>query len=319
MLEVRRKARIEIARLLLEDWPSFARKAKQGASFPQQRSVTGLASAIKLLRRDDTASHARLVGAVRGRRLRGLAEREQAELDAALGAVVARIPFALIAPDHVLRAGDWYDLWLGDPPELAEETADHLDLILDEAQLAESGPTAEVDGDLADDDEDDESWADGRRAVQLSPESSGVSSRFAGLGIDAGVATFAENGPSDGLGFGNRAYQPWRTRGRQRRPRAITDLDQAAKLLARESGCEVAELRALEVRGRPLASQRPVRRQLAVAVHRLRSANKVAAGTLAQVLESDPATIWRLAKAGQKINARSQEPIGEEKRLDAAA
>jgi hypothetical protein len=319
MFEVRRKARIEIARLLLEDWLSFARKAKQGASFPQQRSVTGLASAIKLLRRDDTASHARLVGAVRRRRLRGLAEREQAELDAALGAVVARIPFALVAPDHVLRAGDWYDLSLDDPRELAEETADHLDLILDEAHMAESGPTAEVDGDLADDDENDGSWTDGRRAVQLSPESSGASSRFAGLGIDAGVATFAENGPSDGLGFGNRAYQPWRTRARRRRPRAITDPDQAANLLARESGCQVTELRALEVRGRPPVSQRPVRRQLAVAVHRLRSANKVAAGTLAQVLECDPATIWRLAKSGQEINARSQRPIGEEKRLDAAA
>jgi hypothetical protein len=254
MLEVRRNARIEIARLLLEDWPSFARVAKQGASFPQHRSVTGLASAIRLLRRDDTASHRRLVDAVRGRRLRGLAEHEQAELDAALGAVVARIPFALVAPAQVLRVGDWYDLWLDDPPELAEETTGHLDLILDEARLAEGGPTADVDGDLPEDDVDDESWTDGRRAVQLSPESSGASSRFAGLDIDAGVATFAENGPSDGLVFGNRAYQPWRTRERRRRPRAITDVDQAAQLLAEESGCEVAELTALEVRGRPPAS-----------------------------------------------------------------
>lgn len=123
MLEVRRKARIEIARLLLEDWPSCVRKAKHGASFPQQRSVTGLASAIKLLRRDNPLGHARLVGAVRWRRLRGLVEHEQAELDAVLGAVVARIPFTLVAPDHVLRAGDWFDPWLDDPPELTEETA----------------------------------------------------------------------------------------------------------------------------------------------------------------------------------------------------
>jgi hypothetical protein len=319
MLEVRRKARIEIARLLLEDWPSFARKAKQRASFPQQRSVTGIVSAIKLLRRHDPASHARLVGAVRRPRLRGLPERQQAELDAALGSVVARIPFALVAPDHVLRAGDWFDPWLDDPPELAEETTDRLDLILDEARLAEGGSAAEADGDFADDEEDDESWTDGRRAIQLSPDSSGASSRFARLGIDAGVATFAENGPSAGLGFGNRAYQSWRTRERRRRPRAITDLDQVANLLARQSACQVEELRALEVRGRPTASQRPLRRQLAVAVYRLRSANEVGAATLAQVLRCDPATIWRLAKAGQQINARSQEPIGEEKRLHAAA
>jgi hypothetical protein len=321
MLEVRHQARIEIARLLFEDWRQVASKAKARADFPQSKSVKAVKSALALLRREAPARHRLLGAAVRERCLRGLPEAAQAELDATLGWLVERIPLALVAPDHVLRADGVIDIGIGPGffggPALDDETLDRLDLILDEARLAE----VNVDGELGDE-EDEGSWTDGRRATQLTPESGGASSRFANLGIDAGVATFAENGPSDGLGFGARPYQPWRTRERRRRPRAIINTEQVARLLAEETGRELDELRALEVRGRPTAAQRELRDQLAGAVHRLRSTNKVSAGALALVFECDPATIWRLAKAGREqaqINARSDIPIGEEVRLDAAA
>ena len=307
---------------MFETWRRLTSKAKARLDFPQLKSVKALTSALALLQRQAPARHRLLGAAVRDQRLRGLPEVAQAELDATLGWLVEHIPLALVAPDHVLRADSVIDLGIGPDSfgggrALDDETLDHLDLILDEARSAEVNVDRELE-----DDKDDGSWTDGRRATHLSPESSGASSRFADLGIDAGVASFAENGPSDGPGFGARAYQPWRTRERRRRPRAITDTGQVARLLAEEVGGELKELRALEVRGRPTPAQRERRDQLARAVHRLRSTNKLAAGALAQVLNCDPATIWRLAKAGQEqaqINARSEVSIGEEVRLDAAA
>lgn len=328
MVEARRKARIEIARLLFEDWRGYAVALARDVDFPQRRSVTGLKSAVKLLSGDDPIRHARFVSHVRQRRLRRCDDSIQDQIDATLAWLVDRIPFALVAPQRILAEGHWLEDGLDDLADLAPETLDLADLILAEAQLAGVGDPVDNDDEFAADggpfadayalDDaaahggDDERWTDGRRAVQLTPEMSGTSSRFSTLGIDQGVATFAENGPSDG-GFGSRTYQRWRTRERRPRVLAVTSLDEAARLLGERTGTGMDELRTLMVRGRPTHASKPAHDRLDAAIDALRTGSpKVRVGALAAALDCDPATVWRRARAGRQINARFSVPIGEE-------
>jgi hypothetical protein len=269
--------------------------------FEQAKSVRGLRGALRLLKVQDPELHRRFAGQVAKQRLRHCGDLLQDDVEIALEWLVDKVPFPIVAPSRVLEQEEWLSYGFVEESRLEPETIQMADLILDEARLARD------DEEEADDDEE---GVDGRRAVRLSAEMNGGSSRFASLGVDPGVATFAENGPDDG-GFGSRSYQRWRTRERRWRPHAIESPTEAGRLLCEATGRALDELRGVEVRGRPTVARQRVRRELSAVIHELRSAGKVSASALASALECDRVTVWRLAKKGQQVNATSSACIGE--------
>jgi hypothetical protein len=302
VIQVRLQARIEIARLLFEDWRHLVPMVERDVPFEQAKSVRGLRSGLRLLNVRDTELHRRFAGQVAKQRLRHCGDSVQSDVDAALGWLVNKIPFPLAAPSRILGQEEWLGYGFDEKTRLEPETIRLADLIFDEARRAElDGEVEEI---------DHEEGIDGRRAVRLSADMAGASSRFASLGVDRDVATFAENGPSDS-DFGSRAYQRWRTRERHRRPHAIESPTEACRLLCEATGRELDELRGLEVRGRPTVDRQRARRELAAAIHELRAPGKVSAAALAGALECDRATVWRLAKKGEQINATSRVSISE--------
>jgi hypothetical protein len=301
VIQARLQARMEIARLLFEDWRALVPMLDRGVFFEQAKSVRGLRNALKLLKRQDAELHRCFARQVASQRLRRCGEPLQGEVDAALEWLVSTLPFPLVAPSSVLAHQGWLGFLRDEETELEPETTQLLDLILDEARLARLN---DEEGETEDD------GLDGRRAVRLSAEMSGASSRFATLGVDPGLATFAENGPNDG-GFGSRSYQRWRMRARRRRPRVIESPTEAGRLLCEVTGRELDKLRGLEVRGRPTVAGKRARRELTAAIHDLRSAGKVSVSALASALKCDRATVWRLAKKGQQVNATSSAHIDE--------
>jgi hypothetical protein len=293
---------MEIARLLFEDWRHLVPILERDVPFEQAKSVRGLRNALRLLKLEDPELHRKFARQVANHRLRHCGEALQVDVDAALEWLVKQIPFPLVAPSRVLAEEDWLGYGFDDETQLEPETIQLADLIFDEAHQVELGGEA---GEI-----DDEEGEDGRRAVQLSPEMAGSSSRFASLGVDRGVATFAENGPAD-AGFGSRTYQRWRTRERRRRPKAIDSPVDAGRLLCERTGRELNDLQDLEVRGRPTIDRQRARRELAAVICELRSSGNVSASAIAGALQCDRATVWRLGKMGEQINATLRASISE--------
>jgi hypothetical protein len=234
----------------------------------------------------------------------------QVQVDAALDWIADQLPFPIVVPRPVLDAlRDVADLpWISrrlDPttiefaPELltwASEESDRVEIL----------------------EEEDRTYADGRRAARLTDESPSWNGRFSQIGIDGVAAAFQDNGPRHGY-VGNSQPERWRTRERRRRPRSLTDPGAAERLLTSSSGVSVTILRSVLRRGRPTREQQVVREVLARAVRELRAKESVAVSALAAALQCDPATIWRLAGHGAAKNARPRDIEGDGAHLSAAA
>ena len=257
------------------------------------------------MERQDPDRHRKLQAHIRTGRLRGCHDVIQRQVDDALDWLAAKLPFPIVAPEHVLQ--DLRD-WLVD--ELAPETVRAAEFLLLFAD-GEDEPLASKDAG------EDATATGGSRARRLDPEEPGTAGRFTTIAISPASSAFFEQG--ERYAPSGRAPAPrWRTRERKpRRPR-ITSPTRAAELLVEESGHTITELRATLRRGRPSASTRAVREELANAVARARE-QRVAVSALADALQCDPATIWRLTMARRELIARFSAPMDEEERPDSLA
>lgn len=301
-----RAARREVLRLLLEDIQASREASTYGRGWSQERSATGVLSALKLMRRDDPRRCARLLAHVRTGRLRDCAPEIQAQVDGALDWMSDRLPFPLVAPEAVLDdLREWAD-WM----HFDESSWLVAHLAAETRRLAEEILSFSGEEDQRYVRDDDGEYTDGRRAGRLSEDSPGWTGRFASIGIDPVADAFMENGPRHGYS-GSRAPERWRTREKrqQRRPRYAPA--EAGSAITAATGMSLDALRASLDRGRPTEERRAVRVALARVVWDLRSADRVRADAVADALACDPATIWRLAQQGRLENARSPRIEGE--------
>jgi len=254
------------------------------------------------MRQQDRERARRLVAHVRSGRLRGCAPEIQEQVDAALDWLAEQVSGSLIVPKDVLwDLRDMLDWDEDRQRSLEPETVAAASVLVLWADQDEQERVAA--------EEEGGEYTDGARARKLDPEESGTAGRFTALGISQGAAAYAEN-PA-GNGDTGRAPAPrWRTREKRCPSPPIGSPEKTRLMLRQATGSEIGELRALLGRGRPSAAVRQRRDELAVAVAQLRG-QRVMAAALAEALDCDCATEWRLHQRGSKLIARSTDAMGE--------
>ena len=295
-----RLARREAVRLLLEAGSVRADAFELGESGLQRRSRAGVRSALTLMSRQEPDRRRRLEAHIRARRLRGCPDRIQAQVDDALDWLAEKLPFPIVVPDDVLEDLSDSDLveWLSE--DFAPETLLARDLLL---RFADE--EAEVSADAEDD-----GGTGGSRARHLDPEEPGTAGRFTTIGISQGASAYFENG--ERAAPSGRAPAPrWRTRERKARRPRITSNVRAIEMLTDATGYPIGEQRSCLRRGRLDAATQVLHEAVASAVARVRE-ERVAVATLAEALQCDPATIWRLTNKGRELNARFSNTMDEE-------
>lgn len=88
---------------------------------------------------------------------------------------------------------------------------------------------------------------------------------------------------------------------RPRPPSPLTSARVGELLLKQVGDVELEDLRRLLRRGRPARADDELRCALSLAIHQLRELRRVRVSTLAAVLQCDPATIWRQAQRGARL------------------